>query len=789
MLKYNIDYEIMGMLVTIVIAIAFRMNYVSRTRSDMAFMKLVHWILAAQALDMITAITFSFEDPRYNLFNLIMTTGYFLCAFATSVCFERYIVSYIPERKFNKIYEIIRKGMIVVYLIQAATNPFTKLSFYFTDEGIYLHGPIYYIGYIMPGIFALISLYHIVRYRRFFSKKQWIASVSFHFVVFGAMILQATVFPDIYLTYGLIPISLLVIMFSLETPDYRKLLSTMEELEAAKQEAWRANRVKSDFLANMSHEIRTPINAVLGFDEMILRESKEKEVIAYAANIKSSGQNLLGLVNDILDLSKIEAGKMEIIEAEYEPVTGLSELIKMISPRAAEKGLTLSCDIDEDIPRRLIGDDVRIIQVLTNLLTNAVKYTQKGEVSLSVSVSKEEEDSVTLLYEVSDTGIGIKDEDKEKLFSEFSRVEGEATHRIEGTGLGLPITMKCLKLMGSRLEVDSIYGTGSTFHFQLKQKVADRTPIGDFEKARISDAIDVEVFHEDFTAPDAKVLVVDDVELNLKVFKGLLKKSKMDIVTAGSGAEAIKMIRKNRYDVIFMDHQMPDMDGIETLEALKEDKEAQIDKVPVIALTANAIAGARDMYMQKGFSDYLTKPIDGWELLKMLHKWLPAEKIKAMEDEEEKKDTKRVISEEPEEDDDSDVMEFLPVGESGTAADSDNSWLGRMKALDIDTKAGLLYAGSSEDFYKEILGDFAKDFADKSGEINECFDNKDWENYGVHVHALKSTAKMIGAMDLSKEAKKLEFAAKDGDVMLIEADHSDLMEHYAKLCAAVSKAL
>ena len=773
MLKYNIDYEIMGMLVTIVIAIAFRMNYVSRTRSDMAFMKLVRWILAAQALDMITAVTFSFEDPRLNIPNLIMTTGYYFCAFATSVCFERYVVSYIPENTLGKAYEIVRKALIVIYLLQGLTNPFTKLSFYFLPDGTYVHGPIYYIGYVWPGIFAIATLVHIIRFRRLFSRKQWIASVSFHFVVFGAMILQATVFPDVYLTYGLIPISLLVIFFSLETPDYRKLLSTMEELEAAKQEAWRANRVKSDFLANMSHEIRTPINAVLGFDEMILRESKEKDVLAYAANIKSSGQNLLGLVNDILDLSKIEAGKMEIVDAEYDPVTGLSELIKMISPRAAEKGLTLGCDIDEDIPRRLIGDDVRIIQVLTNLLTNAVKYTQKGEVNLSVSVCKEEEDSVTLLYEVSDTGIGIKDEDKEKLFSEFSRVEGEATHRIEGTGLGLPITMKCLKLMGSRLEVDSIYGSGSTFHFLLKQKVADRTPIGDFEKARISDAIEVEVFREDFTAPDAKVLVVDDVELNLKVFKGLLKKSKMDIVTAGSGAEAIKLIRDNRYDVIFMDHQMPEMDGIETLEALKDDKEAKIDGVPVIALTANAIAGARDMYMQKGFSDYLTKPIDGWELLKMLHKWLPAEKIKKVQ----------------EEDDDDDVLEFLPVGESAAASADDNSWLERIKALDIDTNAGLLYAGSSEDFYKEILGDFVKDFAEKSGGINECFDNKDWKNYGILVHALKSSAKMIGAMDLSEEARKLEFAAKDGDVLLIEADHSGLMSRYAKLCAAVSKAL
>lgn len=781
MLKYNIDFEIMGMLVTIVIAIVFRMNYVSRTRSDMAFMKLVRWILAAQALDMITAVTFSFEDPRLNIPNLIMTTGYYFCAFATAVCFERYIVSYIPEMIHNKAYEIVRKIMISFYYIEGLTNPLTRLSFYFTPEGQYVHGPIYYIGYVWPAIFALASLYHIIRYRRYFSKKQWIASVSFHFVVFGAMILQATVLPDVYLTYGLIPISLLVIMFSLETPDYRKLLTTLDELEEAKQEAWRANRVKSDFLANMSHEIRTPINAVLGFDEMILRESSEKDILSYAANIKTSGQNLLNLVNDILDLSKIEAGKMEIVNAEYDPVKGLSELIKMISPRAEEKGLSLTWDIDENIPRRLIGDDVRIIQVLTNLLTNAVKYTPKGEVSLSISVYKEDEEYVTLLYEVSDTGIGIRDEDKEKLFSEFSRIEGEATHKIEGTGLGLPITMKCLQLMDSTLKLESIYGEGSTFSFKLKQNVADKTPIGDFEKAREHAAVDVEVFHEDFTAPDASILVVDDVDLNLKVFKGLLKRSQMKITTAGSGMKAIELIRNNRYDVIFMDHQMPEMDGIETLEKLLKDPDALIDDVPVIALTANAIAGAREMYLQKGFSDYLTKPVDGWALLGILHKWLPDEKIQEISG-----------ANDPaadHDDDDDDIFEFLPVDADTDSGNNGNERLERLKALCLDTDAALVYAGHSEDFYFELLDDFVKDCDKRSAELNGLFDAQNWGEYEVRVHALKSISKTIGASALSEEAKTLEYAAKDGDVFLLESEHPGLIKHYAALCSAISKAL
>ncbi|MBR6478690.1 MAG: hypothetical protein IKS85_09615, partial [Lachnospiraceae bacterium] len=395
----------MGMLVTIVIAIAFRMNYVSRTRSDKAFMKLIYFILGSQALDMITAFTISMVDPKLNAFNLIMTTGYFYCAFATAVAFERYVASYILDIKRSRFYNYLRYFIVIGYCIHGLLNPWTKLAFYFLPDGTYLHGDLYFIGYIAPGLFEVLALYQIIRYRDHFSKKQWISSVAFLGAVAVAMVLQAFVVNDVYLTFGLIPVALLMILFSLETPDYRKLTQTLEELEAAKQEALRANRVKSDFLANMSHEIRTPINAVLGFDEMILRESKEKEVIEYAKNIKSSGHTLLVLVNDILDLSKIEAGKMEVVLAEYDVVESLSNLLKVIESRASEKGLKFVCDIDGNIPRKLIGDEVRITQVLSNLLTNAVKYTQKGTVTLQIQVKECKRDEITLYFAVKDTGI------------------------------------------------------------------------------------------------------------------------------------------------------------------------------------------------------------------------------------------------------------------------------------------------------------------------------------------------------------------------------------------------
>lgn len=780
-MRYNIDFEIMGMLVTIVIAIAFRMNYVSRTRSDKAFMKLIYFILASQALDMITAITFSLQIPELNAINLVMTTGYFYCAFATAVAFERYVASYLTGVPRNKLYDAFRVTLVVTYCIHGLLNPFTKLAFYFQPDGSYVHGDLYYVGYILPGVFEMAALYLIIRYRKHFSKKQWVSSVAFLVVVAVTMVLQAFFFSNIYLTFGVVPVALLMILHSLETPDYRKLTKTLEELEKARQEAWRANRVKSDFLANMSHEIRTPINAVLGFDEMILRESREEEVLSYAKNIKSSGQALLALVNDILDLSKIEAGKMEIVTAEYDVAESISGLLKMITPRAAEKGLRLICQVDERIPRRLVGDVVRIEQVLTNLLTNAVKYTNQGEVNLEIRLEKENAESVMIYYAVKDTGIGIRAEDQEKLFSEFGRVEGEQTHHVEGTGLGLPISMKCLTLMGSTLDVESVYGSGSTFSFRLEQKIADQSPIGDFEQAVNEKKKEVTVFQEDFTAPDARILVVDDVELNLKVFVGLLKKSMMQIQTATSGMEAIRLIRENTYDCIFMDHQMPEMDGIETLERLKQDPEIKIDQVPVIALTANAIAGAKETYLEKGFSDYLSKPIDGWELLNLLHKWLPKDKIR--EAVQEPEDIPEVLEFFPEEDE-------VTAGTKGTTEKEGRYDLfDRLKKAGIQAETGLEYAMNDEAFYLELLRDYATGAKAISMELKECFAQRDWKNYEVKVHALKSTSKMVGAMEISEKAKRLEDAAREKreDVLLKEAD--GFLEQYVNTAETICKVM
>ncbi len=399
----------------------------------------------------------------------------------------------------------------------------------------------------------------------------------------------------------------------------------MSELEEQRRIADEANRAKSAFLANMSHEIRTPINAVLGMDEMILRETREKQIRSYAVDIKKAGRTLLSLINDILDFSKIEEGRMEIIPTQYELFSVINDLVNMIRPRAGKKGLKLKVEADPEAPHLLYGDEIRIKQVALNILTNAVKYTETGEISFKLGFEKISENEIDLLFRISDTGIGMKEEDMEALFSPFTRIEEKRNRTIEGTGLGMSIVRQLLDLMGSQLEVKSVYGKGSEFSYAIRQQVIKWDPIGDvgdrFEMRETEEA----VYRELFRAPDARILVVDDTEVNLTVIQNLLKKTQMNIDTASSGREALSAAADNSYDMIFIDHMMPDMDGIETLHALKE--QGIPDETVCVALTANAVSGAREMYLKEGFSDYISKPVDGSRLEKMICRYLPKEKL------------------------------------------------------------------------------------------------------------------------------------------------------------------
>ncbi len=437
------------------------------------------------------------------------------------------------------------------------------------------------------------------------------------------------------------------LIFKYQTYAYEKQARTLkendeelrklnEELAEANTRLESASAAKSSFLANMSHEIRTPINAVLGMDEMILRECKDKQILEYANDIDSAGHQLLSLVNDILDFSKIESGKMELHPVEYELFSVMNDCYNMIFMRAKRKELEFIVENDPEIPAFLYGDEVRIRQVIMNLLTNAVKYTKDGSVRLIFNYEKIDDDNIKLIVSVKDTGIGISGENQKYLFDSFRRVDEKANRNIEGTGLGLSITKKFTEMMGGTVGVESVLYEGSTFTVQIPQKIADRATVGPFaerlnhkaaQAEEDADKAREEEKKDRFTAPRARILVVDDVKMNLNVVRLLLKNTGMQIDLASSGEECLKYTLVKRYDIILMDHMMPIMDGIEALHKIREQADGLNADTPVVALTANALVGAQEMYLDEGFVSYISKPVKSIDLEAALVKLLPKDKI------------------------------------------------------------------------------------------------------------------------------------------------------------------
>ncbi len=383
-----------------------------------------------------------------------------------------------------------------------------------------------------------------------------------------------------------------------------------------------ANNAKSNFLANMSHEIRTPMNAIIGMDEIILRETTDNSIRKHALDIRSAGKTLLSIINDILDLSKIESGKMEIIPVKYDSSSVFTDIVNMTMKRANDKGLVYEMNVDGDIPATLYGDEIRVRQIMLNIINNAIKYTEEGKVSVDASYDMDRE---KLIIRVSDSGIGIREEDQQKLFDSFSRLEETRNRNIEGTGLGLNITKQLVDMMDGEIDVSSRYGSGTVFTVSIVQKCIDPSPIGDFGRSIEKAAVENESKRSKLYAPDARILIVDDNEMNHEVITGLISDTRIQVTNAMSGPECLEYLRESSFDMIFLDQMMPGMSGTSTLKVVKDENLAE--NVPVIALTADAIVGARDMYLREGFTDYLSKPIMYEELEAILFKYLPEDKI------------------------------------------------------------------------------------------------------------------------------------------------------------------
>nr|MCR5784669.1 response regulator [Eubacterium sp.] len=515
------------------------------------------------------------------------------------------------------------------------------------------------------------------------------------------------------------------------------IMDTIKEvisLQKDKQTAVVASEMKTEFLANMSHEIRTPINAILGMNEMILRESTEENIASYATDVDNSGRMLLMLINDVLDFSKIESGRMELVESEFDIVSALSDVYMLIRLKVKEKNLVFNVNIDPDIPKMVMGDENRYKQALTNILTNAVKYTEKGSVSLNVTGRALEDGKFLIEAIVKDTGIGIKKDDLDKLFDAFQRVDEKKNRSIEGTGLGLAITQQIVSLMGGDIRVESTYGKGSTFTISIVFKVSGTETVGETNFDKYEGKKEKAQLRE-FSSPGSKVLVVDDVAMNIRVFMQFIKNTGIDAESALSGKEAIDKWKKTKYDLVFLDHMMPELDGIETARIMWKENEVNKD-TPIIMLTANAIAGMKEKYEAEGFSDYITKPFKYDEFIDALEKYLP------------NKNTGPDIAK-------------------------------------IDIEAGMVYCANDKDFYKEVLNEYLE--SDKTADLKARYEEKDAENLRILVHSLKSTSKTVGATEFSQLALELENAVKAEDWQTIDALFDNTISGYAAVRDEVRK--
>lgn len=541
--------------------------------------------------------------------------------------------------------------------------------------------------------------------------------------------------------------------------DLSERMNSMKRLEEAKRDAENANHAKSTFLANMSHEIRTPMNAIIGFSELVLKMNINEEVRSYVNDIKFSSHNLLAIINDILDISKIESGKMELVLDSYFTSQLLNDVSMIISPQVKQKGLAFETKIDQNIPRALYGDKVRIRSILINILNNAVKYTQEGSIIFSASILKQTATHVTLKFEISDTGIGIKPEDLENLFETFQRFDQKIHYGIEGSGLGLAISNGYINLMGGEIKVDSTYQKGSTFTVLLEQKIVDEKPLEqDYsQNAIVQNTTSI----SNMKLYGTSVLVADDNAINLRVAHGILSYYGLVVDTASSGMEALKLCQSKKYDFVFMDQMMPEMDGIEAMREVRKLNSHYTKGGPgkIIVLTADAIKGARETLIGQGFDEYLGKPINVSQLERLFVRYIPANKI--------------------------------TYEDANDTSDSSGSSLSGLenKLMGIDVAMGISNCGGKFEDYLKILK-ITYDYGEKQlNELKEAFETKDYETYIIKIHSIKSTSLNIGATGISAMARSQEEEGRAGNYAYIDKHMQEFQDDYRTLLQTIKSLL
>ncbi|MCM1541754.1 MAG: response regulator [Blautia sp.] len=878
-LIYNIYFEAASAVFLVILYIFMKLQYAVQSEINREFRKLTLLVLFADIMDVGTAVTLSYAAALPVWVNLFLNTVYFAADAFVGYQFMYYSRLCVDRKNRNSRMLRINRCLLCAYFVILAANLFNGCIFSMGEGGEYVHGVLYVMVYLAPYYLIACSAFVLLSHFQKFKKWQRVSIVLYLVLAFMGPAIQMLFFPHVLLGLFSVTLALMMILFTMETPDYQALVRTIGELrearekaeraeqaakeseqtarnaeqaareseqtareaeqaakeseqtarnaeqaareseqlaKAAEQTAREASRAKTEFLANMSHEIRTPINGILGYNEMIMRETKESATAEYAINIQAAGRTLLSIVNDILDFTDIEKGELTLEQEPYFVLSLLQDILTYAEYNVRKKNLELRVDIDENLPRQLSGDLVRLMQIYNNLISNAVKYTMEGFVEIHIGWEKTGDNTGIVEAVIRDSGIGMREEDVRRISESFSRFDPRRTRNVQGIGLGLSIVTRLLDLMGSSLRIESEYGKGSAFSFRLEQAVMEEAPVGKLVPAD-TNMLMMRYGEEEFTAPSARILAVDDNAMNLDLFRRIMRETEALIDTANNGEEALELLERNSYHMVFMDHMMPVMDGMEALKKIRE--KGLCRNTPIIALTANAVAGEKQGYLDAGFDDYLSKPIVGRQLKDMVRLRLPGELLIKQKSKGQlgiqdtafvDKKASRLTGQmhqtvEKREQSVEDIrrmagsadlpgMSGWPEADTGLLTRSDrvqevnSGLLARLDGV-LDTALGMEYCCDSEEFYQEMLSSYIEN--QKYQAIGEAYEKEDWDNYRILVHALKSTSLSIGAVSLSEQAKALEMAAKEGDIASIRDNHEKIMADYRdvlnELNAAIGK--
>ena len=772
----KIYFDIVALLFSLIIVVFTIIKFYETERSH-GFKVLLFAIVLTSIVEILRV--FAGDLPASTLYGRLKQMAYsatFICSTSTAFAYMRYLDTFRTSR--NKVYTVFRTMNFFIYLIflvfmvlnvntgwvcSCGSHYDAVLEQVVTD---WIRGPFYIpVGYGVPAYFMVFTVLTVLFGMKNQSKRVRITIFASIVATLLGIILQPFLHGKLTITSYCATLSLFIWYFSIENSDYQRLVESTKALKDTEQQAILASKAKSAFLANMSHEIRTPLNAILGLDEMILNSQEKSEIDEYARNIQNSGKSLLSIINDILDFSKIESGKLELVQSPYHLAAMLHDINLMMNLKASRKGLAYKTDIDGNILENLYGDEVRLRQIMTNLLNNAIKYTQQGTVSLKIR-GYTEGNTMNLVVEVKDTGIGIKKEDLPSIFARYRRVDVQNNKNIEGSGLGLAIVQSLLKLMDGTIDIESTYGEGSTFTVVIPQEIYGNSTISSY-KAAATEKMEQSI-EDIFIAPDARVLVVDDNNVNLVVAKGFLKRTQAQVTTCDTGKECLELMKKSKYDIIFLDHMMPEMDGVETLHRSQTMLGNLNRFTPIIALTANAISGMREKYLDLGFTDYISKPIDSHHFYEVFYRSIP----------------QNIIIPKP------------SAGENEGGKDSSPKPVPE-GAVNIDQAAGISMCGGDKSIYLDTVKLFCRDKTETQKKLVQFLMAENWKDYQIVVHALKSNGFLLGCKAFSDLAMQLESACKEiqnnsdveKQVQFIESHHGEFMRMYdslAELAAQIS---